>query len=63
MSSVEFELAQVDTQWILNKIFSGQSRRNSYKPVVLGADRPGTLVWEAAKNGEIMRYVTLERFS
>jgi hypothetical protein len=60
MGSIETELARGGSvRQELTRAFTTSSVSNDYKPVVMGADRHGTLVWEAAKNDIISRFVTL----
>ncbi|MGD9893465.1 MAG: hypothetical protein AB7R89_04750 [Dehalococcoidia bacterium] len=60
MGTIEFELSTGGSvREELTRAFTTSSVRNAFKPVVMGADRHGTLVWEAAKNGNVQRFVTL----
>ena len=60
MKSIETELSRGGSiREELTRAFTTISVRNAFKPVVKGADRHGTLVWEAAQNGTMSRFVTL----
>jgi hypothetical protein len=51
MGSIEFELSRGGSvREELTRAFTMSNVRNAYKPIVMGADRHGTLAWEAAKN-------------
>ena len=43
---------------LVDELFRNEVHRYAYEPVVLGADRHGSYVWEALKHGEPERHVT-----